>query len=104
MRNGAWRGHDRVLFREDGPDPDQGNAADWDNITVPGALIRTRKDGKEYNALAGPMRNEQMAQYADALIAVWNGVSTGTGDMIDRMRKYNKRLLVWDVTEELDLI
>jgi hypothetical protein len=78
--------------------------ADWDNITVPGALVRTRKDGTQYNALAGPMRNEKMAQYADSLIAIWNGVSTGTGDMIDRMRHHNKRLLVWDVTKELDLI
>jgi hypothetical protein len=31
---------------------------------------------------AGPIRNTQMAKYADALIAVWNGRSRGTGDMI----------------------
>jgi len=31
---------------------------------------------------AGPIRNAQMADYADALIAVWDGVSKGTKNMI----------------------
>lgn len=42
---------------------------------------------------AGPIRNQEMADYANsdptiqgALIAVWNGVSTGTKDMISRMK------------------
>lgn len=33
---------------------------------------------------AGPLRNQQMADYADALIAIWDGVSRGTADMISR--------------------
>lgn len=33
---------------------------------------------------AGPMRNQQMADYAEALIAIWDGVSRGTADMINR--------------------
>lgn len=33
---------------------------------------------------AGPRRNQQMAEYADALIAVWDGQSRGTADMITR--------------------
>lgn len=33
---------------------------------------------------AGPLRNQQMADYADALIAIWDGVSRGTADMINR--------------------
>ena len=32
---------------------------------------------------AGYLRNEQMADYADALIAVWDGKSKGTKHMID---------------------
>lgn len=32
---------------------------------------------------AGPMRNAQMAEYAEALIAVWDGKSRGTAHMID---------------------
>lgn len=37
-----------------------------------------------YGNAAGPKRNQQMAEYADALIAVWDGVSRGTADMITR--------------------
>lgn len=33
---------------------------------------------------AGPLRNQQMADYAEALIAIWDGVSRGTADMISR--------------------
>src|SRR5690242_18971396 len=38
----------------------------------------------EYGKKAGPLRNQQMADYADALIAIWDGRSTGTKDMIKR--------------------
>lgn len=38
---------------------------------------------------AGYKRNEQMAKYADMLIAFWDGKSRGTGHMIDLARKYN---------------
>lgn len=38
------------------------------------------RDGKK----AGPLRNEEMAEYADELVAVWDGVSPGTRDMIER--------------------
>lgn len=33
---------------------------------------------------AGNIRNGQMAEYADALIAIWDGKSTGTKDMIKK--------------------
>lgn len=58
--------------------------ADWENTSVEGAVIRYRKGGKAYNALAGHMRNQKMSDYAHALIAFWNGRSKGTKDMIDR--------------------
>ena len=35
-----------------------------------------------YKAAAGAIRNEQMARNADALIAVWDGRSPGTKNMI----------------------
>jgi hypothetical protein len=56
--------------------------AEWDDITVPNALIKTNKWGKEYNARAGFQRNEAMAIYGDVLIVVWDGVSNGSRDMI----------------------
>lgn len=38
---------------------------------------------------AGYIRNELMAQNADALIAFWDGNSKGTKHMIDLAKKYN---------------
>jgi hypothetical protein len=40
----------------------------------------------KYGKQAGPMRNLQMADYADALIAFWDGKSKGTKNMIDFAR------------------
>ena len=39
-------------------------------------------DWDRYPKTAGTLRNTQMADYADALIAVWDGVSSGTKNMI----------------------
>lgn len=36
----------------------------------------------QYGKAAGPIRNEQMGRYADALIAFWDGESRGTKHMI----------------------
>lgn len=39
-------------------------------------------DWNKYGKAAGPIRNQQMAEYADALLAFWDGKSPGTNDMI----------------------
>jgi len=39
----------------------------------------------KYGRAAGPRRNRKMSKKADALIAVWDGQSTGTKNMIDIM-------------------
>jgi len=44
---------------------------------------------------AGPIRNKQMAEYADALIAVWDGESPGTKNMIETMEKLGKPVLIY---------
>lgn len=36
----------------------------------------------KYGRRAGPMRNRLMAEYADALLAYWDGESKGTANMI----------------------
>lgn len=46
------------------------------------------KDG-ELNRKAGFERNERMACYADALIALWDGQSNGTRDMLERARAHD---------------
>lgn len=38
---------------------------------------------------AGPKRNEEMARYADALVAFHLGGSKGTADMIRRAKRHN---------------
>jgi hypothetical protein len=47
------------------------------------------KNGKA----AGHIRNREMAQYADALIAVWDGKSKGTKNMIENMKKLENRFM-----------
>jgi len=51
-------------------------------------------DWAKYGNAAGPIRNRQMGDYADALIAVWDGKSSGTKDMIDYMKKLGKPVYV----------
>lgn len=40
-------------------------------------------DWQRHGRAAGPIRNEEMALVADALIAFWDGQSRGTKNMID---------------------
>jgi len=47
-------------------------------------------DWEQYGKLAGFRRNRQMAEYADELIAFWDGQSRGTKHMIECMLKLNK--------------
>jgi hypothetical protein len=43
---------------------------------------------------AGPIRNGEMAQYADALIAMWDGTSSGTRNMINQAKDRGLRVHV----------
>jgi len=53
-------------------------------------------DWENYGKAAGPIRNRQMAEYADVLIAVWDGKSKGTNNMIIEMNKLMKPVfLIW---------
>jgi len=51
-------------------------------------------DWNKHGKAAGPIRNEEMAQYADSLIAFWDGASRGTGGMIELARKYGLEVTV----------
>lgn len=46
-------------------------------------------DWEKHGKAAGPIRNEEMASFASHCIAVWDGESTGTEDMIKRARAHN---------------
>lgn len=79
--SGAARGADIAGERwaEANGIPCELHPADWD------------KHGKR----AGFIRNQQMAEVADALIAIWDGESRGTADMIRRM-KDKPTIVYWE--------
>lgn len=58
------------------------------------AVRRFPADWETYGKGAGHRRNAQMAEYADALIAFWNGKSRGTKNMIETMRLMKKPVRV----------
>ena len=49
---------------------------------------------------AGYVRNTQMAKYAEALIAIWDGQSKGTEHMINQARQYGLQIYIKMVTNE----
>ena len=50
---------------------------------------------KQYNKAAGLFRNTEMAEYADALVAIWDGKSTGTADMIAKAHLLGLRIHIY---------
>ena len=71
--SGTARGADSLgeKFAKDHNLPCELHPADWD------------KHGKA----AGPIRNAEMAEVSDALIAFWDGQSRGTKSMIDLAKR-----------------
>ena len=51
-------------------------------------------DWKTHGKSAGPIRNKQMADNADALIAYWDGKSRGTANTIQTMKAADKPVIV----------
>ena len=49
---------------------------------------------KEYGRAAGVVRNAEMADYSDMLIAFWDGESRGTKNMIENAKKKNVKVKV----------
>lgn len=64
-------------------------AARW-NVPV----IRMPANWDEHGKSAGYIRNMEMAAYADALVAIWDGKSKGTKHMIDCAKKMDLRVVV----------
>lgn len=55
---------------------------------------------KTYGKAAGPMRNEDMARYANAAIIVWDGESRGSMDMLERAETHELCCFVCTVVTE----
>jgi hypothetical protein len=76
--------------------------AQWEDMRASWVIPAKRRDGRPYNKVAGLLRNQQMAEYASCeargtgrgqLIALWDGGSPGTKDMIERAE--HERLAVF---------
>ncbi len=53
-------------------------------------------------AKGGMIRNAQMARFANGLVAVWDGSSTGTRNMIDTMTRLRKPVYVHRPPERME--
>lgn len=51
----------------------------------------------KFGKAAGPIRNKTMADNADALIAVWDGESRGTKNMIELARKLGLKVFIYNL-------
>ena len=49
---------------------------------------------KKYKMGAGYIRNREMAEFSDALIAIWDGKSKGTKHMIEEANKLHLKVYV----------
>lgn len=61
-------------------------------------IVKFPADWDTHGKAAGPMRNKQMAQYADAaLIIMVKGGSPGSKNMKDHMHRMKKKVFVYEV-------
>ena len=72
-------------------------------------LTEFRPDYERYGRAAPLKRNDQIVEYADHVVAIWDGMSRGTKYTIDRCIRYGKPLTVFTLKgvpndEKLDLL
>lgn len=58
-------------------------------------LKRFEPDWNKHGKAAGPIRNKEMANYADVLVLIWDGKSKGSLSMKKEMKSLNK--LIYEV-------
>ena len=77
--------------------------APWNDIEgKPDNEIKTNSSGNKYWTRAGYHRNQQMAEYADMVILLWDGQSSGTIDMFKRAEKNDLNTHLVQLTESED--
>jgi hypothetical protein len=75
--------------------------AEWDNLNAEGAVIKTNKYGKEYNANAGFQRNKDIVNNADIVVSFWDMKSKGTKDSLKYAHSLKKRWIIIDICKYL---
>lgn len=68
----------------------------WHNLEAKPCVVGENLYGK-YNKLAGHNRNKEMAKYADLVLCIWNGSSTGTLNMIETTKELGKEIIIYEV-------
>lgn len=68
----------------------------WDGIEESKRVIKTNQFGRKYNPAAGIIRNTRMGDYADAVIAIWDRQSKGTGHMVGYAKGLSKLVYILD--------
>jgi predicted Rossmann fold nucleotide-binding protein DprA/Smf involved in DNA uptake len=53
-------------------------------------------------ALAGLARNTEIVQYADRVVAFWDGKSSGTQDSVRKARKLNKPVTIYRPQDDIE--
>lgn len=76
-----------------GVDSDGEIFAQWKNIP----FVRFPANWDKHGKSAGYIRNNQMALYADALIAIWDGKSRGTDHMIKEAKRKGLKVFIHQV-------
>ena len=87
-----------------------GGAAGVDKLGEQWAAENLRKDKlkivpaewRKYGKQAGYLRNVKMAEKAEALLAIWDGKSKGTGHMIDIAQEKGLKIYVYNTNSKLE--
>ncbi len=66
----------------------------------PGEVIEPMPTNQRFKE-RGPIRNYRMAEYADALIAIWDGQSRGTKNMIRTAERLGLRVFIHNPKAEV---
>jgi hypothetical protein len=63
-------------------------------------LKRFPADWDRWGKMAGMLRNADMAKYGNALLALWDGVSRGTFNMIDLAKENDLKIYIHRIMPE----
>lgn len=93
--SGMARGVDTIAYnwaKENGYKVDP-HPANWDDLTEQPSCIEINGWGEYYNKCAGYNRNERMAKIGDILILIWDGKTSGSGNMRENAEKYGLKII-----------
>lgn len=57
-------------------------------------------DWKAYGKSAGPIRNKEIVEAAEKIVAIWDGKSRGTMSAVDHARKIARPVDLWLVSDD----